>query len=487
VIGTGIGGLALAIRLQAAGVATTLLDATAQSGGISCAIERDGFRFDAAPAAINDADGLRALWALSGRALDDDLKLLPIEPYTRFAWPDGTVFDATPNQAEVHAAIARINPSDVAGYEELARMVAAIRADGQARLNSAGLLEWLGMARAIPAMLRHQAWRSLDDMLGRFVANDKLRHTLGYPVLRIGGNPMTVPTLLALGLARDPFARVFWPEGGSGALAEALLRQFTQAGGTARLGDAVTRVTTLGTRATGVETASGWAAHFDAVCGGIDAMHLYRDLLADNPRGDRMAKWLGRRTYSPAQFVVHFGLAGAWPGIAHRTVLFGPRQDGWLIDLFDHGVLPQDLCIELHHPTVTDTSVAPEGMSAFSAVVPVPNLGRLPVNWARIGPVLEARVIEEVGRRLIPDIETRIVTRFHRTPADAARDWNSHLGSAHGLAPALLQSGALRPHNRDPLIENLYLVGVDSHPGAGLPGVLAGAEITSAMMIDQLL
>jgi phytoene desaturase len=486
VIGAGIGGLALAIRLQAAGVPTTVIEAAAQPGGSCSGLRRDGFTFDAAPSAINDADGLRALWAISGRALDDDLELLPIEPYTRFAWPDGTVFDASPEQAAVHAAIARINPADVVGYEDLGRLVAAIRADGQARLRSAALLGWKGMARCIPALLRHQAWRPLDATLDHYVASDKLRHALGYPVLRIGGNPQTLPTLLALGLARDPFARVAWPKGGSGALAAAMMAEFRRLGGEARMGEAVTRVATLGTRATGVETARAGPTHFDAVCGGIDAMHLYRDLLADNPRGRSMAKWLGRRTYSPAQFVVHFGVSGAWPGIAHRTVLFGPRHQGWLADLFDHGVLPQDLCIELHHPSVTDASVAPEGMSTFSAVVPVPNLGRLPVDWARIGPVLERRVIDEIGRRLIPELEARIVTRVHRTPVDAAQDWNSHLGSAHGLAPAMLQSGALRPHNRDPVIENLYLVGPDTNPGAGLPGVLAGAEMTATMIIDRL-
>ena len=342
------------------------------------------------------------------------------------------------------------------------------------------------MARSVPALMRYQAWRALDAMLDRHVASDKLRQALGYPVLRIGGNPLTIPTLLALRLARDPFARVFWPKGGSGALAAVLLREFARLGGAVRLGQAVTRVTTLGTRVTGVETASAGPMHFDAVCGAIDAMHLYRDLLAPNPRGATMAKWLGRRHYTPSQFVVHFGLAGAWPGIAHRTVLFGPRHDGWLTDLFAHGVLPQDLCIELHHPTVTDASVAPPGMSAFSAVLPVPNLGRLPVDWARIGPMLEARVIAEIGRRLIPDLEARIVTRFHRTPADIAHDGHAWLGSANGLAPTLMQSGALRPHNRDAVIENLYLVGADTHPGAGIPGVLAGAQITAGLMVDDL-
>lgn len=140
VIGGGIGGLALAIRLQAAGIATTLLDASQQPGGVSGVLARDGFTFETAPGAINDADGLRALWALSGRTLDD-LDLMPVEPFTRFCWPDGTVFGASADSAKVRAGIARLSPGDAAGYEDLARLIAAIRAKGHA-LGSAALLGW---------------------------------------------------------------------------------------------------------------------------------------------------------------------------------------------------------------------------------------------------------------------------------------------------------------------------------------------------------
>ena len=91
VIGAGIAGMALAIRLQASGIATTLIDAHAQPGGDSGPIVRDGFTFDAVPGLIDDADALRALWDVAGRSLDGDLELLPVEPETRFAWPDGTV------------------------------------------------------------------------------------------------------------------------------------------------------------------------------------------------------------------------------------------------------------------------------------------------------------------------------------------------------------------------------------------------------------
>lgn len=478
--------MALAIRLQAAGIATTLVEARDAVGGTMAGEVRDGFRFEAAPAAVNDADALGALWTLAGMTEEERPRLVPLDPFTRYAWPDGAVLDVTPDKTALHAAIARFQPGDVAGYEELSRLVAAIRADDQPRLSAAPKSRLRGLLDAGRALQRHQGWRPFDALIARHVSSDKLRHALAYPSLRLGGNPLTTPTLLAVALGRDPFARVWWPLGGGPALSNALRVAFERLGGTVRTGDPVARVVTLGTRATGIETESGWTGLFEAVAAGVDTLHLYRDLLAGTPRGSGMTAWLRRRRHSPAQFVVHLGVEKTWPGIAHRTVLMGARHEGWLTDLFEHGVLPQDLLIELHHPSLTDPSVAPDGMSVFSAVVPVPHLGQLPIDWSRVGPVLEERVVAELGRRLIPDLERRIVTRFHWTPVDAARAWNASYGSANGLALTLGRSGAMRPPNRDPAIENLYLVGSDTHPGAGLSGVLTGAEITAGLMIERM-
>jgi phytoene desaturase len=149
-------------------------------------------------------------------------------------------------------------------------------------------------------------------------------------------------------------------------------------------------------------------------------------------------------------------------------------------------VLPADFPIYLHHPTVTDPSMAPEGMSTFSALIPVAHMGKLAVDWEQVGQLLEQRVLDEVGRRLIPDIHDRIVTKFHYAPRDFALDLSAHLGSAFGLEPIPGQTSWLRPHNRDDVISNLYLVGAGTHPGAGIPGVVAGAKVTAGLMIKDL-
>src|SRR3954465_14253841 len=92
VIGAGFGGLALAIRLQSAGIETTIFEARDRPGGRAYVWERDGHVFDAGPTVITDPDCLAELWALTGRALAEDVELIPVTPFYRLSWPDGTLF-----------------------------------------------------------------------------------------------------------------------------------------------------------------------------------------------------------------------------------------------------------------------------------------------------------------------------------------------------------------------------------------------------------
>jgi phytoene desaturase len=323
-------------------------------------------------------------------------------------------------------------------------------------------------------------------MVSKYVRSEKLREALSFHTLLVGGNPMTTSAIYALIHKLEKDGGVWWARGGTNRLVAGLVRHFERLGGTIRLGDAAVRVHTIGNRATEVETASGWKERFHAVASNADIMHSYRDLLGATKRGKDQAKSLARKRFSPSLFVVHFGLEGAWPGIPHHMILFGPRYRGLLEDIYDNGVLPADFSIYLHHPTVTDPSMAPPGKSTFYALVPVAHMGKLAIDWRQVGPLLARRVLDEVGRRLIPDIHDRIVTQFHYAPRDFATDLNAHVGSAFSLEPILTQSAYFRGHNRDDAIANFYLVGAGTHPGAGIPGVVGSAKATAGLMLKDL-
>ena len=157
-------------------------------------------------------------------------------------------------------------------------------------------------------------------------------------------------------------------------------------------------------------------------------------------------------------------------------MLFAARFKELLGDVFAAGVLPQDGVILLHHPSVTDPSLAPAGTSLFRAVMPVAHLGKLPVDWDALGPLVAKRILDEVGRRLIPDIHDRIVAQAVTTPRDLALDLGAHFGGGWSLEATPLQAALLRPPHRDPVLANFYLVGAATHPGAGVAAVLAGAK-----------
>lgn len=486
VIGAGFGGLALAIRLQSAGIATTIIEARDKPGGRAYVWQKDGFTFDAGPTVITDPDCLRELWALTGHDMTQDVALEPVFPFYRLLWPDGSRFDYSNDEASLHEEIRRLNPADVEGYRQFCDYSAGVYEEGYVKLGSKAFLDFASMIKAAPALAKYQAWRSVYSIVSKYVQDERLRQALSFHTLLVGGNPMTTSAIYALIHKLEKDGGVWFASGGTNKLVAGMVKHFQRIGGTLILNDAVAKIDTIGDKVSGVITKSGLRLECDAVASNGDIVHSYRDLLGDIALGRRRAANLAKKQFSPSLFVVHFGIKGTWPGIPHHMILFGPRYKGLLDDIYQNGVLPQDFSLYLHHPTVTDPSLAPEGCSTFYALAPVAHLGKLPIDWAEMGPVLEKRILDEIGRRLIPEIHERIVTKFHYTPVDFAQDLNAHKGSAFSLEPLLTQSAYFRVHNRDDTIPNLYFVGAGTHPGAGIPGVVASAKATAELMIGDL-
>lgn len=485
VIGAGFGGLALAIRLQSAGVQTTLVEARDKPGGRAYVWEKDGFVFDAGPTVITDPPCLQELWALSGASMSDDVTLAPVMPFYRLNWPDGTNFDYSNDEPQLAAEIAKLDPADVDGYRRFLEYSTGVYTEGYEKLGHVAFLDFASMIKAAPSLMKYQAWRSVHSIVSSYVKNPKLREALSFHTLLVGGNPMTTSSIYALIHKLEKDGGVWFAMGGTNKLIAGMVTHFERLGGVLRLGDPVASIDTLGDRATGVTTKSGWSVQADAIASNADVMHSYRDLLKTSRSAQRTRARLERKTYSPSLFVAHFGLKGTFPDIPHHMILFGPRYKGLLDDIYKHGVLAEDFSLYLHHPTVTDPSMAPVGHSTFYALAPVPHQGKFPVDWAEIGPILEKRILDEIGKRLIPDIHDRIVTKFHYAPSDFSADLNAHLGSAFSLEPVLWQSAYFRAHNRDDVIDNLYFVGAGTHPGAGIPGVVGSAKATATLMLED--
>ena len=484
VIGSGFGGLALAIRLQSAGIATTVIEARDKPGGRAYFWEKDGHVFDAGPTVITDPDCLKELWELSGAVMAKDVELVPVTPFYRLSWPDGTIFDYDNDDAALEKQIAALDPADVAGYQRFLEYAEGVYVEGYEKLGAVPFLDFKSMIKAAPSLARYQAWRSVYSIVSKFVRNEKLREALSFHTLLVGGNPMTTSAIYALIHKLERDGGVWFAMGGTNRLIAGMVRHFERLGGTIRLGDPAVRIETKGDRATTVTAKSGWSGTFDAIASNADVVRTY-DML-DHRSARRSAAKLRRKRFSPSLFVVHFSADGQWPGVPHHSILFGPRYAGLLKDIYLGSALADDPSIYLHHPTITDPGMAPPGKSTFYALAPVPHLGKAPLDWAKEGPRYARRILEIIEERMMPGLTDRLGTLFHFGPAEFEEQLNSHLGSAFSLEPILTQSAFFRVHNRDDHVPNLYFVGAGTHPGAGIPGVVGSAKATAGLMLSDL-
>lgn len=486
VIGAGFGGLALAIRLQSAGIATTLIEARDKPGGRAYVFEDEGFKFDAGPTVVTDPTCLEELWGLSGRQLSEHVELLPVTPFYRLIWPDGYVFDYSNDDEALFAQIGAKSPADVAGYKRFLAYSDQVFREGYEKLGHEAFLDFKTFLKAAPAMMRYEAFRSVYAMVARYIKDEQLREAFSFHSLLVGGNPFKTSAIYALIHALEKKWGVWFPRGGTHALIRGMVQLFEELGGTVRIGSGVRTIMADGGRVTGVATADGWSGNFDAVASNGDIVHTYRDLLGHHPRGPAMAKSLTRRSFSPSLFVTYFGLKREHPEIRHHTILFGPRYNGLLKDIYANGVVAEDFSLYLHHPTATDKGMAPPGCSAFYVLSPVPHQGKFKGDWESFAPVYADRILTSLEERLIPGLKADLVTMRTFTPQDFAVELNAHLGSAFSLEPVLWQSAYFRTHNRDDVLTNLYFVGAGTHPGAGIPGVVGSAKATARLMLADL-
>lgn len=486
VIGAGFGGLALAIRLQAAGIPTLLLEQRDKPGGRAYVYEDQGFTFDAGPTVITDPTAIEELFTLAGKRMADYVDLLPVTPFYRLCWETGQVFDYDNDQARLEEQIRRFNPRDVEGYRRFLAYSQAVFKEGYLKLGTVPFLSFRDMVRAGPQLARLQAWRSVYGMVSSFIEDERLREAFSFHSLLVGGNPFATSSIYTLIHALEREWGVWFARGGTGALVQGLVRLFEDLGGTLELNAEVTRLEARGNEIGAVQLADGRRIEVAAVASNADVVHTYEKLLGHHPVGASRAASLKRKRMSNSLFVLYFGLNHHHSQLAHHTVCFGPRYKALIDDIFNRDALSEDFSLYLHAPCVTDPSLAPPGCGSYYVLAPVPHLGTADLDWNVEGPRLRDRIFAYLEQHYMPGLRDQLVTQRMFTPFDFRDQLGAHHGSAFSVEPILRQSAWFRPHNRDSRIPNLYLVGAGTHPGAGIPGVIGSAKATAGLMLEAL-
>lgn len=487
VIGAGLGGLAAAMRLGARGWRMTVLDRLDMPGGRASSVTMEGHRFDLGPTIVTAPQVFRKLFADCGRDFDTAVTLKALDPFYTIRWEDGSHLDAYAGDADMEAEIARLSPGDVAGWRRFlddAQKRYVVGYEGMLTKPMHRLWETI---RVLPQFAWLRADRSILGLARKRVKDERLRMALSFHPLFIGGDPERVTSMYALVSHLEKTYGVHYAQGGVGAMAVAMADVIAEQGGTIRFGAQVDRIEqNADGRATGVRLTGGEVISSDIVVSNADAGHTYRTLL----QGRKKRRWtdrkLDRTRLSMGLFVWYFGTRdtrGMWPDLGHHTIRSGPRYEGLLRDIFRRGHLAEDMSLYIHRPSVTDPGVAPEGDDTFYVLSPVPHLGHdNPVDWATETERYRQRVQDALEARLMPGLGERLTASMTLTPEDFRDRYLSPHGAGFSIEPRILQSAWFRPHNISEEVPGLFLVGAGTHPGAGLPGVVASAEVLEQLV-----
>jgi phytoene desaturase len=479
VIGAGLGGLSAAMRLSHGGWRVTVLDRLDEVGGRGSSIRAGGHRFDLGPTIVTAPTVFERLFRDCGLDLHAAVDLRPLDPFYTIRWPDGSSLAARAREADMEREVARLAPADVAGWRRFLRDSEARFRIGYEGLLTRPMHRLPETLRVLPEFAKLRADRSILALARSRVRDPRLRMALSFHPLFIGGDPARVTSMYALVSHLEAKEGVHYCMGGVGALARAMRDAAEGMGARFLMGREAARVTMRGGRARGVELVGGAALSADIVVSNGDPGHLYGRLLPAKRRWT--ARRMRRTRWSMGLFVWHFGTRGTsemWPDAGHHTILSGPRYEGLLRDVFRRGVLSEDMSLYVHRPSVTDPSVAPDGDDTFYALSPVPHLGHAdPVDWAAMAEPYRRRVEAVLEERLLPGLKGRVTESFVMTPEDFRDRYLSLHGAGFSIEPRILQSAWFRPHNVSEEVPGLYLVGAGTHPGAGLPGVVASAEV----------
>ncbi len=480
VIGAGFGGIAAALRLRAKGYAVTLLERGDKLGGRAQVFEKDGFLHDAGPTVITAPFLFDELFALFGKRCADYVTFVPLSPWYRFYFQDGTTFDYGGTVEDTLAEIRRIEPKDAEGYMRMVEHSRKLYDKGFTELADQPFHKLSTMTKQILTLGKLRADRSVWDLVCKFLSHPKLREAFSIQPLLVGGSPFDTTSIYGLIHYLERRWGVFFTMGGTGALVAGLGRLMIEEGITIRFDATVDQIELNGRKATGVQLASGEVIKADIVVSNADPMHMYRKMLPEIALS--VATKMKRKSkLSMGLYVLYFGTTRQYPDVAHHTIWMGPRYKALLDDIFHKKILPDDFSLYVHRPTATDPSFAPAGCDSFYVLCPVPNTqGK--IDWSVEGPKLRGRIISELERTMLPGLANSITADFHMTPEDFETRYLSFGGAGFSIAPYFTQSAWFRFHNKSESIEGLYLVGAGTHPGAGLPGVVCSAKV-----IDKLI
>lgn len=487
IIGSGMGGLAAALRLAYQGFAVTLFEKQARPGGRSNIIEEQGYRVDTGPTILVMKDTLEDTYRAIGQDLNQRLSFTQLNPNYRIYYHDNTHIDLYNNMAQLAQEVERVAPGSA---ERLFRFIG----EG-ARKFELGMdfvdrnfdhLTDLANPQALYRLLSTGAYQNLyRQVAGFFDGNDKLAKAFSFHSMFLGLSPFDSLAMYSLITYADLALGMWYPWGGMYRVIEDMVDLAQGMGVTLRTQAPVEEILITQGRASGVRLTGGEVVSGDLVISNADLPYTYQKLIPAQYRKRYSDRRLEKMSYACSGYLLYLGVDKTYEHVCHQALYFSEDYRANLDAIFKYKTLPAEPSFHLNIPTITDPGLAPVGHSLIYVLAPMPNL-TAKIDWDEAAPRVRQQLMGQLEKLIDPDLRRHIVWEKEYRPDDYQKDFNAVHGTAFGsLSHGFFQSSYFRPHNTSRDIQGLYFVGQGTYPGIGMPMVHLSAKLVTERILKE--
>jgi phytoene desaturase len=480
VIGSGISGLAAAIRMKNKGYSVTLLEANSFAGGKLSQERKDGFRFDMGPSVFTMPKYVDELFELSGKNPRDYYSYKQLDPVYRYFFEDGSKLDAyhgKKNYSSKMAEKTEDSAQTIFNYLTSVEKIYELTAD-VFLFNSLHKFKnyfkktvWRGIAQ----FSKIKAFSTMHQTNEKSFKDKRLVQIFDRYATYNGSSPYLAPATLNVIPHVEIMEGAYYPIGGMYSITNALVNLAKDIGVNIEFSIPVEEIILEKNKAIGVKTATGFRP-FDVVISNMDIYNCYKKLM---PTAKKPIKNL-LQPKSSSGIIFYWGIKKQFAQLNLHNIFFSDNYEEEFDYIFNKKEIYHDPTIYLNITSKETPNDAPEGCENWFTLINVPNNSGQ--NWDDCIQELRKHVIAKLNRMLNTDIAPLIITEIVFDPRTIEQRTGSAFGAIYGNSSNNKFSAFLRHPNFSPRIANLYFCGGSVHPGPSIPLCLLSAKITTNLV-----